>query len=256
MQVAISNCVCEDNSQQLTSRSVEAFSVQLMEVGFIHRAELIPAISQTYTEEEIASFKNSWNHLLLDEYLGSKEKYRSRRICKMYANNGGQEIIHTADCNFFQNSETNKRLGGINRIYSRSEDKFICSPLLEGIIHANLQVINHAVGRRNWLITCHQFRIHCDDNSESLATPEGIHCDGHEFVAQHLIGRHGVDGGESRIYDSSLALLRTQKLTGFLETLMLDDKKVQHDVTPITGRNGVTENMHRDMLVIDFDATI
>lgn len=237
-------------------KDLQQFSRQLLHDGFFHQAQALPHIEQDYSDEEIEEFKNSWNHLLPDQYLNADEKYRSRRICKLHAYHGGHEIVHVEDCSFFQDDQTNKKLGGIERVYARSEGHFLYSRLLEGIILADLQILNHALGPRNWLVTCHQFRIHCDLTEVGLATPEGIHSDGHDYVAQHFINRLGIDGGDSRIYDKQQQLLKTRILQNFLETLMLNDRRVLHDVAPITRKTGHVGKTLRDMLVVDFDAII
>lgn len=94
----------------------------------------------------------------------------------------------------FQAQAHNPLLGGVQRTYTRSEAAFIDSAVLRTLLAADLALMELTVGPRDWLVTCHQFRILCDERNAGHATPEGRHRDGHDFVFQHLIQRQQVTG--------------------------------------------------------------
>jgi hypothetical protein len=85
-------------------------------------------------------------------------------------------------------------------------------------------------------------------------TPEGAHRDGVDFVVVMLVARHGVKGGESRVFDANgphgLRFLMQEPLT----TLLLDDARVIHETTPILPLNDAARDGYRDTLVLTYRA--
>jgi hypothetical protein len=103
-----------------------------------------------------------------------------------------------------------------------------------------------------WFIEAHQFRI---DTAGGVGrpTPEGAHRDGVDFVVVMLVGRQGVKGGETRVFDahgpSGVRFLMTEPLTA----LLLDDTRVIHETTPIQP-SGEPSGGFRDTLVLTYRA--
>ena len=102
------------------------------------------------------------------------------------------------------------------------------------------------VGR--WCIEAHQFRI---DTSDGLGrpTPEGAHRDGVDFVAVVLVGREGIKGGETRVFEAAGPWGQRFTLAEPWSMLLLDDARVIHETTPI---QPLGEYGHRDTLVLTF----
>lgn len=102
----------------------------------------------------------------------------------------------------------------------------------------------------DWHVEIHQFRILARE-SGGKPTPEGMHRDGVDFVLMTFIDRSNVTGGETTIQDLDGNEIAKFTLTDVMETVMLDDLRVAHGVTPIfpasEGRHG-----HRDILVVTF----
>lgn len=101
---------------------------------------------------------------------------------------------------------------------------------------------------RGWYVEAHQFRIDTTDGI-GRPTPEGAHRDGVDFVAVILVGREGVKGGESRVFDAhgpqGLRFTLDQPWT----LLLLDDERVIHETTPI---QPLSDGGHRDTLVLTY----
>ncbi|WP_157831375.1 2OG-Fe dioxygenase family protein [Prodigiosinella confusarubida] len=218
---------------------------------YLHINNLYQSICKNITEGNKKQFINTWDNLTIDDYLQEKT-LRERRICKFEIDTGGY-LIPLNDCRFYQSGEVNVLLGGIERVYQRSETNFINSQLLSHLIHHHIRLLKQVCSACRWLITCHQFRILCDHDNIGLATPEGIHSDGHDYVFQHIINRNNVSGGESEIYSSEGELILRHTLEHFLETLLIDDRAIKHNVTPLFPGNDVGNPGWRDMLIIDFD---
>ncbi|QHA88459.1 2OG-Fe dioxygenase family protein [Serratia rhizosphaerae] len=218
------------------------------ERGFIYFSACELGLSNNEAAE--GTLISTWDNLPVDEYLPGS-RLRRRRICKFSLSPQG-EIAPLQDCHFFQSSQVNGLLGGIKRLYPRSEDNFISSSVLRRLLAHHHALLTRLVGDRRWLVTCHQLRICCDAQQAGLAAPEGRHADGHDYIFQHLIQRRNVLGGASEVYDRNGRPVLTRVLQGFLDTLLLDDRKMLHDVTPL-----YPDDPHRaafrDMLIIDFD---
>ena len=56
-------------------------------------------------------------------------------------------------------------------------------------------------GEQPWYVEAHQFRIDTTDGI-GRPTPEGAHRDGVDLVAVLLVGREGIKGGETRVFDA------------------------------------------------------
>ncbi|HJR30667.1 MAG TPA: 2OG-Fe dioxygenase family protein [Pseudomonas sp.] len=182
-----------------------------------------------------------------------ENRIRERRICKFEYRQRERQWTPLQDCHFFQAQAHNPLLGGVQRTYSRSEAAFIDSLVLQTLLAADLALMDLAVGPRDWLVTCHQFRILCDQSNAGHATPEGRHRDGHDFVFQHLIQRQHVIGGESRIFNENDDCVFSTTLTDYMETVVLNDRILLHEVSPLQTSRLDPDRGSRDMLIIDFD---
>jgi hypothetical protein len=85
-------------------------------------------------------------------------------------------------------------------------------------------------------------------------TPEGAHRDGVDFVVVMMVARHGVKGGETRVFDANgpqgVRFVMQEPLTA----LLLDDARVIHETTPILPADGQAEAGFRDTLVLTYRA--
>ena len=105
-------------------------------------------------------------------------------------------------------------------------------------------------GPGTWYVEAHQFRIDTTDGI-GRPTPEGAHRDGVDFVAVLLVGRHGIKGGETRVFEADGPQGIRFTLTEPWSALLLDDARVIHESTPI---QPLEAHGHRDTLVLTFRA--
>lgn len=98
----------------------------------------------------------------------------------------------------------------------------------------------------------HQFRI---DTAGGIGrpTPEGAHRDGVDFVAVILVGRDGIKGGETRVFQANGPDGQRFTLLEPWSLLFLDDARVIHESTPIQPVEDEGHG-HRDTLVLTFRA--
>ena len=99
-------------------------------------------------------------------------------------------------------------------------------------------------------MAAHQFRIDTTDGI-GRPTPEGAHRDGVDLVAVFLVGRTGIKGGETRVFDADGPAGQRFTLAEPWSVLLLDDARVVHETTPIQPSE---PGGHRDTLVLTYRA--
>lgn len=224
--------------------------INLKSKDYVHIADPGKLVLKGISDIETENFKQTWNNLPPDKYVMGVS-IRQRRICKFIIKNNG-EITLLNDCSFIQSKQVNKLIGGIERHYSQSEDKVLKSKILLNLLAYQKGILEEQGFYGTWLVTCHQIRVRCDSDSVGLATPEGIHSDGHDFVFQHFIQKNNIKGGSSKIYSLNKKTEESYDLSHFLEMIFINDRVVKHDVTPFTLNDNINEG-YRDMLIVDFD---
>ncbi|GHC46927.1 2OG-Fe dioxygenase family protein [Streptomyces cinnamoneus] len=210
--------------------------------------EVLTGAWETVPVSAVKEFTESWNDLPADGHLPTDVPYRFRRYSTFRLAAGGLERLpHTA---FFQDADVNAVNGGVHRMFAPLEDSVAAGPVLSAIVTTLYERIP---GSTAGIDTCgvHQIRVVATADAEGNPAPEGVHQDGHHYVGQVLIQRDNVRGAESILYDLERRPVHRAVLREPFETILLDDRRVLHGVTPVTpaadSRAGV-----RDMLLVDF----
>jgi hypothetical protein len=197
---------------------------------------------------ELQVLAPSWDRLELDNYLKDGGRYRRRRH-SCFVDDGGA-LTQSPHRAHWQPVEYNALHGGMRRLFVPIEPATIAQPAWDRLLRSLGAVCTAAKGAHKgpqpWYVEAHQFRI---DTADGIGrpTPEGAHRDGVDFVAVILIGRHGIKGGETRVFEADGP--KGQRFT-MLEPwtmLLLDDAAVIHESTPI---QPLGEHGHRDTLVL------
>ena len=192
-----------------------------------------------------------WATLPPDEFLKDGGRYRRRRhACFVVQEGNVRSVPHRAH---WQPLEYNALHGGMERWFAPMETATVALPvwsqLLRGLaavcdaVFAQLPAVRQP---QPWFVEAHQFRIDTTDGI-GRPTPEGAHRDGVDLVAVFLVGREGVKGGETRVFEATGPGGQRFTLTQPWSLLLLDDARMIHETTPIqpTGPGGV-----RDTLVV------
>jgi hypothetical protein len=205
------------------------------------------------TDSAWEELRTSFGHLPVDTYLPDGASYRLRRFGRFGYDTATGNLLTLADKPFFQAAHFNRLNGGIHRQFA---------PLTAAVRHNRVlyQLIRfHATELRRacpdiarWKVYVHQIRITASRDASGKPAPEGVHQDGHYFVAQILIARENVTGAESRILSGKNELMAHTTLTRPLDTLLVNDRAVFHEVTELHGQTG-DQLGYRDMLLIDFN---
>lgn len=191
-----------------------------------------------------------WNALPADAYLRDGGHYRSRRHASLVHElaDGLRPVAHRAH---FQPETYNALHGGLVRWYQPLDPALTSLPVWEptllalGRLFAGLRG-----GVPRWFVEAHQFRIDTR-GGVGRPTPEGAHRDGVDFVAVILAARHGVRGGETRVFELDGPHGVRFTLDQPWSALLMDDTRVIHESTPIVCDD---ESGWRDTLVLTWRA--
>ena len=215
-------------------------------------ADLTAALPPGWSQEW-AALVASWNDLPPDAHLKDGGNYRKRRHSCFIQDLPGGPLAQTPHRAHWQPTDYNALHGGFERWFD---------PVAPAVAQASAWTTLLAeLGRlfaqvrpvARWFIEAHQFRI---DTAGGVGrpTPEGAHRDGVDFVVVMLVSRHGVKGGETRVFDANgpqgLRFVMQEPLT----TLLLDDARVIHETTPILPQQAGSVDGHRDTLVLTYRA--
>lgn len=188
----------------------------------------------------------SWDALELDNYLKDGGRYRRRRhSCFVQEGAALTQSPHRAH---WQPLEYNALHGGMHRLFEPVLPETAASPAWRGMLTAIGDICSAVRGKQPWYIEAHQFRIDTTDGI-GRPTPEGAHRDGVDYVAVLLIGRDGIKGGETRIFETDGPNGKRFTMTEPWTMLLLDDATVIHESTPI---QPVDQHGHRDTLVLTY----
>ena len=198
------------------------------------------------TLAELMAMTPGWDSLPPDNYLKDGGRYRRRRhSCFIADGDALQQAPHRAH---WQPVEYNALHGGMERWFEPMNDADVMQPAWRKLLCWLGRVSSQLKGAQPWYVEAHQFRIDTTDGI-GRPTPEGAHRDGVDLVAVFLVGRAGIKGGETRVFEADGPNGQRFTLTEPWSLLLLDDHRVIHESTPIqpVGAAG-----HRDTLVLTY----
>jgi len=181
---------------------------------------------------QLEALHADWNDLPPDEYLKDGGRYRTRRhACfTVEADATLAQVPHRAH---WQPVEYNALHGGMQRWFAPMLEATVAQPVWQRLMQQLGQVSSDMRGApQRWFVEAHQFRI---DTAGGIGrpTPEGAHRDGVDLVAVVLIGRQGIKGGETRVFEANGRRGERFTMTEPWTLLLLDDARVIHESTPI-----------------------
>ena len=201
-----------------------------------------------------AELRTSWDRLPPDAHLKDGGRYRNRRhacYVQTLASSGMEQTPHRAH---WQPLDYNALHGGFERWFDPVEQTVATAPAWLELIESLGRLFAQVTPVARWHIEAHQFRI---DTAGGVGrpTPEGAHRDGVDFVVVLMVGRQGVKGGETRVFDANGPLGVRFVMEHPLTALLLDDARVIHETTPILPADDAQADSFRDTLVLTYRAT-
>jgi hypothetical protein len=194
-----------------------------------------------------------WDHLEPDRYLEGGAKFRLRRYGRFSWSPVDDTLAALPHEPYFQPEYENPYAGGIARDFAPLLEDTGQNPFLHALVRSTFARLPVASDRRSttWEVRIHQIRIVASPREPGLPAPEGVHQDGTDFLTLHLVRRQNVVGGESTIYDLGRKPIRRYTMQEALDSLILEDPRVLHGVTPVHSADGRSPGI-RDLLGVDF----
>ena len=198
--------------------------------------------------QDLAQLIPSWDRLCPDQYLKDGGRYRQRRHASLVVDQAQVKLQpHRAH---WQSLDYNALHGGLERWFEPMESDVAARETFLKLVQQLAFLFSSVKPEKQWFVESHQFRIDTTDGI-GRPTPEGAHRDGVDFVAVFMIGRLGIKGGETRVFDAHGPQGMRFTLDQPWSVLILDDHRVIHESTPI---QPLEETGYRDTLVLTYRA--
>lgn len=237
----------------------ETLAAQLRASGYaVLDPAALGALAGHAAAELDATLHPYWAGLPADAHLKDGGRYRYRRhgcYVQQLARTGAplEAQPHRAH---WQPTTYNALHGGIERWFEPLDPAMATSDAWRDVVASLGLVFAQASGQppEAWFIEAHPFRIDTRDGV-GRPTPEGAHRDGVDYVAVILVERHGVRGGETRVFEADGPHGVRFTLDAPWSALLLDDARVIHESTPIQPLiDGQADGGWRDTLVLTYRA--
>ena len=196
----------------------------------------------------LEAWRGHWGRLAPDTHLRDGGRYRQRRHGSFVIDGDMLRAVpHRAH---WQSLDYNALHGGIERWFEPLPAGLLADPAWFRLLAALAGRASALRGAARWFVEAHPFRIETVDGI-GRPTPEGAHRDGVDLVAVLLVARHGVKGGETRVFDARGPQGMRFTLNEPWSALLLDDERVIHESTPIQPLEAAAPGW-RDTLVLTF----
>lgn len=196
-------------------------------------------------------FADSWHRMPVDRFMADGGRYRRRRHATLRAGADGR-WARLPQQPHYQSRDYNPLNGGVQRWFSPVDPVVIDNPATAGLLNLSARTFGALAPEVGpWHVELHQFRIEAAPDREGQPTPEGVHRDGVDYVLVTLIARQNVSEGSTHIRHADGTELGAFTLAAPGDTVLLDDRRVLHGVTPIHPLDPARP-AYRDALVITF----
>jgi hypothetical protein len=212
----------------------------------VRAAAMLPWLRATAAA--LAPLAATWDDLPPDTYLRDGGHYRSRRHGCFEIDAQSRAVTAVPHRAHWQPPTYNALHGGIERWFSPIQPAVREHPVFARLVVGLGEGLSRLADVPRWYVEAHQFRV---DTTGGIGrpTPEGAHRDGVDFVAVVLVGRHEIKGGETRVFEADGPLGVRFTLDEPWSALVLDDRRVIHESTPI---QPLGERGYRDTLVLTY----
>lgn len=183
--------------------------------------------------DALLAFQADWDDLPADTFLKDGGSYRYRRHASFAVS--GEQVTQVPHRAHWQPVKYNALHGGMERWFAPMLDATTQQPVWLQLIRRLAQLSQQLFAQdmqSRCFVEAHQFRI---DTASGIGrpTPEGAHRDGVDLVAVFLVGRRGIKGGETRVFEAAGPRGLRFTLTEPWSLMLLDDARMIHESTPI-----------------------
>lgn len=222
--------------------------------GFVrlHPAEARALFEACGSLEDWDAFSASWNRLPHDGYMADGGRYRRRRHATFAISRSG-EIERRPHQPHYQSRDYNPLNGGVVRWFEPIEERVGTGPTMTAVLRFCAQVFDALAPAEvaSWHVEAHQFRVEAIGQAVGNPTPEGRHQDGVDYVLVVMVRRQNIASGTTTLHTVDGADLGSFTLEQPLDTVLLDDARIVHGVTPVRALDPA-QAAYRDVLVVTF----
>jgi hypothetical protein len=186
-----------------------------------------------------------------DKYYEEGDRYRSLNRLHAEVVEGGVRVWSTDESMpYVQLEKYNTTLGGQPREYAPLPQSLADAIGVRKMIAYHLRYLPlSAVGAR-YLVNMHVIRFVATPGRPCDTSPPGLHKDGEKYIATHLLGRCGAQGGEVIITNNDKHEIDRFTLRESGECYVFDDDRIWHMLTPVAVLEG-NQYAYRDTLAFD-----
>jgi hypothetical protein len=220
---------------------------ELLERGFSRRALRVD-LDIARAMDELA--RAAWS-MPRDRYYDGGDRYRSLNRAGAEIVEGGVKVSFTEESTpYVQLKKYNTTIGGQPREYAPLAVGIAGSIGVRKMIAQQLYSLPLSTVGTKYLVNVHLIRFTATPGRPCDTSPPGLHKDGEKYIATHLVGRCGADGGEVVITDNEKREMDrfTMRETG--ESYVFDDDRIWHMLTPVAVLEG-NQFAYRDTLAFD-----
>lgn len=186
-----------------------------------------------------------------DKYYGGGDRYRSLNRLRAEIVEGGVEVWPIEESTpYVQLEKYNTTLGGQKREYAPLPQAIAGAAGLRKMIAYHLRYLPLSTVGTRYLVNMHVIRFTATPGRPCDTSPPGLHKDGEKYIATHLLGRCGAQGGEVIITDNDKREIDRFAMRESGECYIFDDERIWHMLTPVAVLEG-NQYAYRDTLAFD-----
>ena len=186
-----------------------------------------------------------------DKYYDGGDRYRSLNRVRAEIVEGGVRVWSSEENTpYVQLKKYNTTLGDQPREYAPLPVTIAASVGVRKMIAQHLRYLPLSEVGTKYLVNVHLIRFTATPDRPCDTSPPGLHKDGEKYIATHLVGTCGADGGEVLITDNDKHELDRFTMRECGECYVFDDDRIWHMLSPVAARDG-SEYAYRDTLAFD-----
>ena len=186
-----------------------------------------------------------------DKYYDGGDRFRSLNRLRAEIVAGGVNVSPTDENTpYVQLEKYNTTLGGQKREYAPLPCEIAGSIGVRKLIAYHLRYLPLSKIGTKYLVNLHVIRFAATPGRPCDTSPPGLHKDGEKYIATHLLGRCGAQGGEVVIADNNKREIDRFIMHEAGECYVFDDDRVWHMLTPVSVMQG-NQYAYRDTLAFD-----
>ena len=151
---------------------------------------------------------------------------------------------------YAQLKKYNTTLGGQPREYAALPLAIASAVGVRKMIAYHLRYLPLSELGTRYLVNLHVIRFTATPRRPCDTSPPGLHKDGEKYIATHLLGRCGAQGGEVIITDNDKREIDRFTMREVGECYIFDDDRIWHMLTPVAVLEG-NQFAYRDTLAFD-----